>query len=133
MSLTKTTGPSRALVIGAQIVGALIGGVIVAVAFGYGIGLLLLGSGLGMGLLSLQVFAAVLGFGVGAGAGVAAAGRLLGQSGRTWLAIGGGVLTGIVVILGMRLLNVGGLGGILAVAVALVLAVSILGYNLRRP
>ncbi|NTU85608.1 MAG: hypothetical protein HGA45_40780, partial [Chloroflexales bacterium] len=54
--------------------------------------------------------------------------------GSLWLAVSGGALSGVLVILVMRLLNVGGLFGILGVAAPIVIMAAVAGYNLgRRP
>lgn len=133
MQTTRPAGRS-ALAIAAEVGGAIVGGLILAPLSAYLVGLLLLSAQLGMGLLSLQVFAAVIGFGVGAGAGAAVAGRLLGQQGRAWPAMLAGGAAGVLVVLVMRLLNVGGLLGILGVGAPLVLVAAVLAYNLvRRP
>jgi hypothetical protein len=125
--------PLSTLVILAEIGAAILGGLVLAPIFGYGAMFLFSGAGLGMGLLSVAVFAAVIGFGIGGGAGAAIAGRALGQRGSAWLAILSGGLSGVVVILFLRLLNinVGGLVGILVVGVLVVLAAAVVGYNLR--
>lgn len=120
----------------AQLGGALLGGLVLAPLLALGVSQVLVLMGvaqqLGMGLLSVQVFIAIIGFGAGAGFGAALAGRLLRQPGNMWLAVAGGAVTGVLVILAMRLLNVGGLGGILWVGLLLALAAAIGGYNLRR-
>lgn len=118
----------------AEIGGAVLGGVVLAPICGYALGWLLSGADLGMGLLSLMVFAGTVGFGAGAGAGAALAGRLLGQGGSLWLAVGGGAVSSVVVILALRLLriNVGGLLNIFWVAVPIVILAAVAGYNLRR-
>lgn len=125
--------PLTALVILAEVGAAILGGLALAPLFGYGSMYLFSGAGLGMGLLSVAVFAAVIGFGIGGGAGAAIAGRALKQRGSPWLAVLSGGLSGVVVILFLRLLNinVGGLGGILVVGVLVVLAAVVIGYNLR--
>lgn len=117
----------------AEVGGAILAGLIMAAVFGYGLGLVLQGSGLGMGLLSLMVFAAAIGFGAGAGAGATLAGRLLGQRGNAWLAMAAGAVGSTVVILAMRLLRVGGLFEILAVAALVSLALAVVAYNSGRP
>ena len=127
---------SPVLIIIAEVVGAVVGGVILAILGYVVLNLLLAGANLGMVLLALQVFAAILGFGLGAGLGVALAGRLLGQHGQIWLAVAAAILTGGAVILVMRLLNLnlGGLIGIAGVAIPLVIGAAVLAYNLgRRP
>lgn len=118
----------------AEIGGAIVGGVLMVPVFFLVVSLLFQGAGLGMGLLSLQVFAAVIGFGFGAGLGAAIAGRLLGQSGSWWLAALLGAVTGVLVILALRLfnLNSGGLFGIFWVGAPLALLAAVAGYNLRR-
>jgi hypothetical protein len=122
------------IVILAEVGAAILGGLLLAPIFGYGAMFLFSGAGLGMGLLSVAVFAAVIGFGAGGGAGAAIAGRALCQRGSPWLAVLGGGLSGVIVILVLRLLNinVGGLFGIAGVGVPIVLAVAVLCYNLRR-
>lgn len=118
----------------AEVGGAILGGVVLTPVFGYGLGWLLSGRDLGMALLSLMVFAGTIGFGAGAGVGAALAGRLLGQRGSVWLAVSGGALSSVLVILALRLLrlNVGGLFGIFWVAVPIVILAAVGGYNLRR-
>jgi len=125
--------PSLPVVIG-EVVGAVLGGGVLAIASYFVPYLLLAGADLGMGLLSLQVFAAIVGFGVGAGLGVALAGQLAGQPGRPWLAVVSALFTGGAVILVMRLLNItlGGLFGIAGVAAPLVILAAVVAYNLRR-
>jgi hypothetical protein len=86
VSASSSSQTPLVLVVIAEIVGAVVGGVALA-SIGYFVPYLLLASAnWGMGLLSLQVFAAIVGFGVGAGLGVTLAGRQLGRPGFPWLA-----------------------------------------------
>lgn len=114
----------------AQLGGAIMGGVALAIVLYFLLGFLLLGAGLGMGLLAIQIFGLVIGFGVGAGLGVGLVGRRQGLDGNLWLAMLAGGLTGAAVILVLRLLNIGGFGGILAVGLLLSLIDAMLTYNL---
>lgn len=133
MNSSRSAGPPRALAILAEVGGALLGGIVLAIALYYVVWLLFRGAGLGMGLLSLQVFGAAIGFGAGAGAGAALAGRLHGQHGNPWLAIAAGAVTGVVVILAVRYLFVrAGLLGILWIGAPLTLTAAVLAYNVRR-
>ncbi len=132
MQTSTSPRPLSAMTVLAQAGGAVVGGVVLAALAYLGVGYALIGSDLGMGVLSLQVFGIIIGFGAGAGLGAALVGRMRGQGGSTWLAVALGALTGVAVILVMRLLNIGGLGGILGVGIPLVLAAAIAGYNLRR-
>lgn len=122
--------PRSRLVIVAEAGGALLGGLLVSPVIGYGFYFMLSGAGIGMGLLALMIFAAVLGFGLGAGGGAALSGRLLGQPGSLPFAILGGVLSASLVILVVRLLNVGGLVGIVGIAVPLSVGAAVAGYHL---
>lgn len=132
MGQQATPAPRTALAIVAEVVGALLMGLLMAALFGLLAGLLFQGAGLGMGLLVVQLWAAVVGLGFGGGVGAAIAGRLMGQRGSWWLGALAGAVTGFLTILLMRLLNVGGLQGLLVVGVALSLAAAVAGYNLRR-
>jgi hypothetical protein len=114
----------------AQLGGAIVVGVAIAVVLYFLLGFLLLGAGLGMGLLSIQIFGMVIGFGVGAGLGVGLVGRWQGLSGNLWLTMLAGGITGAMVILVLRLLNIGGFGGILAAGLLLALIDAVLVYNL---
>jgi hypothetical protein len=115
----------------AELGGALVGGLIIAPLAYLLVGVLFMGAGLGMGLLTLQVFGIVIGFGLGAGLGAGLVGRWMGQPGNFWLAMAAGGATALIVVLGMRLLNVGGLGG-LFVGIPLALIAAIIGLNARR-
>ncbi len=134
-SQSRSSSPSLLGVL-AQLGGAIIGGLVLAPLLALGVSQVLVLMGLaqqlGMGLLSVQVFMAIIGFGAGAGFGVALVGRLMRQPGNMWLAVAGGAATAALVILVMRLLNIGGLGGILWVGLLLALAAAVGGYNLRR-
>ncbi|MFV9505662.1 MAG: hypothetical protein AB4911_13995 [Oscillochloridaceae bacterium umkhey_bin13] len=118
----------------AEFAAAAVVGLVFAVAFYFIIGFALLPLQLGMGLLSIQFFAAAAGFGVGAGAGAAMVGRQFGYPGNMWLAMIAGGLTGLIVILGMSFLrlNVGGLFGMVAIAMLLALIEALVMYNLPR-
>jgi len=113
--------------------GALVGAVVVGALLGVGSQVLLSVADLGMALLGIGLLATLLGLGVGAGVGAALAGRWLGQAGRPWLAVVGGVLVGAVVApaLGARYL---GLDLFLLPVVAAPLAAggAVVGYNVRR-
>ncbi|MFQ3663207.1 MAG: hypothetical protein SNJ69_12525 [Chloroflexaceae bacterium] len=119
-----------------QLIGAVIVGVLAGVLLAYLVSLLLMTLGiaaqLGMGLLSVQVFLAIIGFGAGAGLGAALVGRLSGQMGSLWLAMLAGAVTSVLVVLGMRLLRIGGLAALLWVGLTLPLAAAIGAYYLRR-
>jgi hypothetical protein len=130
-SSTTSTGPTVPVIL-AEIVGAVIGAVIAGPIFYFVVGYGFLWANMGMGLLALQLFGVIIGGGIGAGLGVAAAGRLVGQAGSTWGAVIAAVLAAVIVILGMRLLNIGGLGGLLVAGVVAVIAAAVAGYNLRR-
>ncbi len=129
MTQTSAGRPSIGVILG-QLVGALMGGLVVAALLYFGLGYALLGAGLGMGLLTIQVFGIVIGFGAGAGLGVGVAGRWLGQPGNTWLAAISGAVTGLLVVLILRLLNLGGLGGLLWVGLPLTIIDALVVYNL---
>lgn len=131
MSSSTSTAPSVGSLL-AQLAGAIVGGALVAIAAYFAVGYALLPLELGMGLLSIQLFAVIIGFGAGAGLGAAAAGRITGRRGSWWAGTLAGALTGVIVILVMRLLNVGGLGALLGVGVSLVLIAALAGYNLVR-
>lgn len=124
---------TRALAI--EVLGGLLGAVVVGAIAGVGIGLLFQATGwalqLGMGMLLVMVYAAV-GAAVGAAAGVALAGRALRQGGSFWLALAGSIIGALLIVV---LARVGWLGNFwisvwFALAGALALAVA--GYNLRR-
>lgn len=132
MRSTATPVPRSFVAILAEVGGAIVVGLLMAVAFGLLTAVLFQGAGLGMGLLVVQLWGAMVGFGVGAGVGAAAAGRFLGQSGSWWMGSLAGAATGFLTILLMRLLNIGGLGGLIVVGVALTLLAAVAGYNLRR-
>lgn len=132
MRSPATTGIPPVPALLAEAVGAIVCGMLLAIGFGIAAGYLFASIVPGMGLLAVQVFAALLGFGVGAGGGAAVGGRLLNQRGSWWLAVLLSVLGGAMVILILRLLNVGGLGGILGVGFPVVVLLAVLGYNLRR-
>ena len=121
---------TRALAI--EVLGGLLGAVVVGAIAGVGIGLLFQATGwalqLGMGMLLVMVYAAA----VGAAAGVALAGRALRQGGSFWLALAGSIIGALLIVV---LARVGWLGNFwisvwFALAGALALAVA--GYNLRR-
>lgn len=124
---------TRALAI--EVLGGLLGAVVVGAIAGVGIGLLFQATGwalqLGMGMLLVMVYAAVYAA-VGAAAGVALAGRALRQGGSFWLALAGSIIGALPIVV---LARVGWLGNFwisvwFALAGALALAVA--GYNLRR-
>lgn len=132
MGSSAVQAPRSVGAILAEIGGAVVGGLVLAVA-GYFLAFVLFrGAGLGMGLLTVQIFGAVLGFGVGAGIGTAVVGRLLGQRGSWWIAVLASVGSGAAALLIMRLLNLGGLGGLLVVGVGVTLLAAVAGYNVRR-
>lgn len=121
---------TRALAI--EVLGGLLGAVVVGAIAGVGIGLLFQATGwalqLGMGMLLVMVYAAA----VGAAAGVALAGRALRQGGSFWLTLAGSIIGALLIVV---LARVGWLGNFwisvwFALAGALALAVA--GYNLRR-
>lgn len=116
----------------AEIGGAIVGGIVMGAAFYFLTFFLFQGAGLGMGLLSLQVFGAVIGFGLGAGLGAALAGRLVGHPGNWWVAALAGTATAVIVILALRLFNIGGLGGILFAGIPLTLIAAVVGYQVGR-
>lgn len=117
----------------AELVGAILGGLILAVALYFGIGFALIGSDLGMGVLTLQVYGAILGFGIGAGVGAAIAGRLLGQTGSWWLGALVGMLAGAVMAILPRVTSLRlGLFETLGVAAVVAIVGAVVGYNLRR-
>lgn len=121
-----------AVAILAEVGGAIVGGLGGAVAFYFLAFFLFRGADLGLGLLAVQVFGAVIGFGAGAGLGTALAGRLVGQPGSWWMATLAGAGTALVVILVLRLLNVGGLGGVLFAGIPLTLIAAVAGYQFGR-
>lgn len=118
----------------AEFAAAVVVGLVFAVAFYFMIGFALLPLQIGMGLLSIQFFAAATGFGVGAGAGAALVGRQMGYPGNLWLGMLGGGLTGLFVILVFSFLrlNVGGLFGMVAIAMLIALIDALVMYNLPR-
>ena len=124
---------TRALAI--EVLGGLLGAVVVGAIAGVGIGLLFQATGwalqLGMGMLLVMVYAAVYAA-VGAAAGVALAGRALRQGGSFWLTLAGSIIGALLIVV---LARVGWLGNFwisvwFALAGALALAVA--GCNLRR-
>ncbi|MBC8162527.1 MAG: hypothetical protein H7Z42_15055 [Roseiflexaceae bacterium] len=116
----------------AEVGGALLGGIILALLSALGISLLLADANLGMGLLTAQIYAGILGWGLGAGGGAALAGRLLGQRGNWLLAMIGPVVGGALVALLMRVFALGTLLTTLGIALALMVVIAVAGYNLRR-
>jgi hypothetical protein len=116
----------------AQLAGAIVGGLLFALLGYLGIGYALSPLQIGMGLLALQFFAAIIGFGLGAGLGTHLVGRAVGSRGNVWLAMAAAAVTAVVVILVMRLLNVGGLAGLFWVGLPLSLLAALVAYNLGR-
>lgn len=125
--------PSPAALL-AELGGAVVGGIVLAVLFALGLGLLMRGSELGMGVLTLQVFAGLFGLGLGAGGGAALAGRLFNQRGSAPVAMIAAVLAAIVAALVLRYVTMGGLFAVWGIGgAALVIALAAVGgYNLRR-
>jgi hypothetical protein len=126
----RTRGSAVAIL--AEVGGAIVGGLVIGAAFYFLAFFLFRGADLGMGLLAVQVFGIVLGFGVGAGLGAALAGRLVGQPGSWWMATLAGAATAVIVILILRLFNIGGLGGVLFAGVPLTLIAAVAGYQFGR-
>lgn len=120
-------------VIAAEAGGALLGGIVGGVIGFLIVSFLFAGAGLGMGLLTLQVYGVIIGFGMGAGAGVALIGRWLGQANRLGLAMLGGVIGGVALIVATRVMPLH-LDLLLLPVYAAVLAIggAVLGFNLRR-
>jgi hypothetical protein len=56
----------------------------------------------------------------------------VGSRGNVWLAMAAAAVTAVVVILVMRLLNVGGLAGLFWVGLPLSLLAALVAYNLGR-
>ena len=117
----------------AQAGGAILGGVLLAVASYLGVSLLFGGADLGMGLLGLQVYGSVLGFGVGAGLGAALGSRLSGRQGRPILAVLGSLGGGVLVVIATRFgpVRLDLVAGVPAVAAILSVIGAVVGNNLR--
>jgi hypothetical protein len=132
VSTHTTTGAPSAVALLGQLGGAIVGGLLLALLGYIGIGYALLPLQIGMGLLIIQLWAAVAGFGIGAGIGAGLVGRITGRPGNIWLAALVGGVTGFLVILVLRLLNIGGLGALLWVGLPVTLIAAVAAYNWSR-
>ncbi len=110
----------------------LILGPLAAIAIGY----VALGTGwaqsLGMGLLAVQLFVGLAGYVAGLALGIHAVGRRMGQGGRPWAALVGGLVGILPVVLFTSRGVFGGLQGSLGAGLALGLLGALLGYRLTR-
>lgn len=130
-----TPAPRTPLILLAELGGAAVGVLLLAVLLYFGAGwlLLALAPGAGMGILVLQIYAVLLGANFGAAAGVWLVGRQFRQGGNFWLAllftVGGAILTALLPRLGVIRL---GIFETLYVALAIITVAAVAGYNLRR-
>lgn len=87
---------------------------------------------LGMGLLAVQLFVGLAGYVVGLALGIHIVGRRLGQRGRPWAALVGGLIGILPVILVASRGVFGGLQGSLIAGLALGLLGALIGYTVTR-
>lgn len=87
---------------------------------------------LGMGLLAVQLFVGLAGYVVGLALGIHVVGRRLGWGGNVWIAVAGGLIGILPVILFTSRGVFGGWQGSLVAGLALGLLGALIGYNLAR-